>query len=164
MFDLHEAIKILMEATDESEKPEIIKISAIVNLDDLFEALPDVNSKSFDDQTLDEWYSFVATIEGIIDNLCDRVNISTSNNPDSLSEYIDFYVYDKKGNKKNYLIDLRLSSHKSTEAGRRLRKKRAVLINPKYELEAVTVNNKTFNSYHEAIQQVRKILARHSFN
>lgn len=161
MFNLEKAFKILYEMADEEDRPEIIKINVFVKLDDLYESLPSKYDIEFDDNTLDEWYSFVGTVEGIIENFCDVVNISMSNSPNSLSEYIDFYSYDKNGNKKNYLIDLRLSTHPATNASKNVQKRHANKIDANYELEYVTVNKETYHSYHEAIDKIRKILAKH---
>ena len=159
MFDLREAFKVLNELMDEADKPEIIKIEVIVQPVDITEGLPDPSSGKYDEQTLEDWYDFASTVEGIVDNFCDVVNISLSKNPDSLSEYIDFYVYDEEGNRKNYLIDLRLSDHGGTENARQVRKKHAKKIDNTFILRSIIVNNNTVKSYNEAVQKVRKLLA-----
>ena len=161
MFNLNEAIKSLYELADEEDRPEIIEIFVTVKPESLEEGLPDKSGTQFDEQTLEEWYDFAATVEGIIDNYCDVVNISLSKNPDSLSEYIDFYSYDENGNKKNYLIDLRLSNHGATHLARETRKRHAKKIDQNFELESIIVNNETFKSYHDAIVYLRKMLAKH---
>ena len=162
MFDLLEAFKLLNEQLDEAEKPEIISIKVFVEPVELNENIPDTSVRVYDEQTIEEWYDFAATVEGIIDNYCDIVNISLSKQPDSLSEYIDYYVYDENGNQKNYLIDLRLTTHGGTDNGKRLRKKKVSKLSSKYELVSIIVNSETFNSYHQAINAVRKLLAEQS--
>lgn len=162
MFNLHEVFRRLNETVDESDRPEIIKIDVVVQPEELTEGLPSPKDTVYDEQTLEDWYDFAATVEGIIDNYCDTVNISLSKNPNSLSEYIDFYVYDENGDIKNYLINLRLSTHGGTDGGKRLRKKKVQKVSSKYELVSIIVNNQTFRTYHQAINAVRKLLAEHS--
>ena len=151
MFDLLEAFRLLNEQLDEAEKPEIISIKVFVEPVELNENVPDSSVRVYDEQTIEEWYDFAETVEGIIDNFCDVVNISLSKNDTSLSEYIDFYVYDSEGNRKNYLIDLRLSTHGASGDARQKRKRQVKKIDTNYELQSIIVNNKTFNSYNDAI-------------
>lgn len=162
MFDLLEVFRLLNEQLDEAEKPEIISIEVFVEPVELAENIPSSSIQVYDEQTIEEWYDFASTVEGIIDNFCDLVNISLSKNDTSLSEYIDFYVYDSEGNKKNYLIDLRLSTHGATQGARETRKRHVKKIDTNYELHSIIVNDKTFNSYNDAISYVRKLLAEKS--
>lgn len=160
MFDTHEAFKLLNEATKEEDRPTIIHIDVYVE-NELEEALPSGNIEDkYDEQTLEDWYDFASTVEGIIDNFGNVVNISLSKQPNSLSEYIDFYVVDKDGNQKKYLIDLRLSDHKSTPSARQNRKRHVKKIDSNYVLKSVLVNNKQFASYDAAIIHIREILAK----
>ena len=147
--------------TDEITK--LLKIEAIVKpIEDIQEELPSGNQNEiYDEQTLEEWYNFASTVEGIIDNFCDVINVSLSKHADSLSEYIDFYSYDKDGNRKNYLIDLRLSDHRSTYNSRSNRIRKVKRLNTNYELIGVVVNNKTFKTYSDAIKYIRKILTKY---
>lgn len=163
MHDLYEAIRLLNKL--DSKEPEVIKITVIVNKDDsIEERLPSGNKDEvYDDQTLEDWYDFANTIECTIDNFCDIVNMSISKNPNSLSEYIDFYVYDENGNKKDYLVDLRLSDHKATTNARELRKKNAHKLDSNPGFVTVLVNDKQFDSYDQAINYIRSTLARKSF-
>lgn len=156
MFDIHRAFELLNEMVEESNKPEIIRIDVIVESSNKLNE--EETSNKYDEQTLEDWYDFASTIEGIVDNLCDVVNISLSKNPDSLSEYIDFYLLDKDGNRKNYLIDLRLSDHGSTTNARRNRVRKVKKIDDNYELMSIIVKDKSFDSYHKAIEYLRKIL------
>lgn len=147
--------------TDEIIK--LLKIEAIVKpVEDIHEELPSGNQNEiYDEQTLEEWYNFASTVEGIIDNFCDVINVSLSKRVDSLSEYIDFYSYDEDGNRKNYLVDLRLSDHRSTYNSRSNRIRKVKRLNTNYELIGVVVNNKTFKTYSDAIKYIRKILAKY---
>lgn len=164
MFDLHEMYRIMNELAQEFDKPEVIKVNVLVTADSIQENLPSgVKGKKYDDQTIDDWFDFLGTIEGFVDNYCDVVNTSMSKQPDSLSEYIDFYVYDQNGQKKNYLINLRLSDHSSTNAARRTRKRNASKLNTRYKLFSVTVNNRTFKSYSEAENYIRELIFKESF-
>ena len=147
-------------AEDINEYDSIITINTYIPINKIKEELPSGNIEDkYDEQTLEDWYDFVGTIEGIIDNICKVVNISLSRNENSLSEYIDFYVYDKDGNKKNYLIDLRLSDHPSTQGARQTRRRKVKQIDINYILKSAIVNKNTFNSYNEAIFYIRKLIA-----
>lgn len=166
MFDLKEAFKLLDELSSEEDKHEIINIDVCVECADIDEDLPSGNiNDKYDEQTLEEWYDFAANVEGIIDSLGEVVNVSLSKQPDSLSEYIDFYSFDKNGNKKNYLIDLRLSDHAATSNSRRTRKHHVSKLNPTYEMFSIIVNNNSkFKSYSEAINYLRQYLVNKLMN
>ena len=144
---------------EEKKNPHsyVIKVNAYI--DTLDESLPS-GAGNYDEQTLEDWYDFAATVEGIVDNYCDTVNISLIKNPYSLSEYIDFYCFDSAGNKKNVLIDLRLSDHKATSAARKVRNVKASKIDNNYDLVTVIVNDKYFDSYHDALQYIRQLLVK----
>ena len=164
MFNLCEAIEKLYEMDESEGKPERIKITAYICLEQLDESLPHKGDRVIDEQTMEEWYDFASTIEGIIDVFGETINISLSKNPNSLSEYIDFYVYDKDGNKNDYLIDLRLSNHGQTTNAKSVRRKRVAHIDPKYTLESVVVNDSTFYSYQDAERYIRRLIAKHSYS
>ena len=117
-----------------------------------------------DDQALEDWYDFADNVESIIKNFGEIENISMSNNPQSVSEYIDFYTYDKEGNLKDYMIDLRLSNHKSTTNARTNRKSKASKITGKYKLASVVVNDKSYTSYDDALKAVKLLLAKDLMN
>ena len=164
MLTIQEALKLLNEMASEEEKAKVINVDIIVDTN-IDEGLPSGNKdEKYDEQTLEDWYDFASTIEGIIENFSDTVDISLSKNPESLSEYISFYLYDKDGNKKNYLVNLRLSDHPKTSKGRETRKRKVSKIDPNYKLKSVIVNNKQFDSYDDAIKLIRKILANESNN
>ena len=132
----------------------------------IFEGLPtgDLNDQPYDDQTVEDWYTFAAEIEYLIDSLCDTVNISLSKAPCSLSEYIDFYTPDENGNSQKHVINLRLSDHKSTTSAKEVRRKNVINVNPKYKLIGVTVNNRTFKSYYEAFKYVKQLILSEMFH
>lgn len=168
MSIIQEAWDLLNKIVEESsDNKNIIRINAVVECTDkdyIIEKLPSGNRVGeYDEQTLDDWYDFASTVEGIIDNFCEVVHVSSSNNPDSLSEYIDFYSIDEQGTPKDYLVDLRLSDHSPTKNTQPLRKRKASRINPKFVLKTVTVNDKTFKSYDEAIRYIRKMLTKEFF-
>lgn len=157
MFNVYEMYKLLNELDDNSENPQVISIYTTIQLLPS-ELTEDVNKLS--EQEVEEWFDFASTVEGIIDNFGEVVNTSISNRPDSISEYIDFYCYDEDGNKKNYIVDLRLSDHKSTNLARQTRLKRVKRINGDYQLFGITVNDENFDSYDEAIYYLRKYLSK----
>lgn len=164
MSIIQEAWDLLNRMVEESNNANIIKISVLVesvNEGPVLEGLPSGDrADTYDDQTLEDWYDFASTVEGIVDNFCKVVNVSMSHNPDSLSEYIDFYSLDEQGNQKDYLIDLRLSDHPATKNAQTLRKRKVAKINPNFILKSVTVNDKTFKSYDEAIKYIRNMLTK----
>lgn len=99
----------------------------------------------YDEQTLEDWYDFAATVEGIINRKFIVKNISLSKNPNSLSEYIDFYRKDENGDRKEGLVDLRLSSN-------------AKKSDKNYRLVSVVVNEKQFDSYTSALKYINTLL------
>ena len=160
MINLQEIFEKLN--TIDEEELSRIHVEVIVEKNYLNEDKLPSGDKSvkYDEQTLEDWYDFASTVEGIVDNLSDIVNISLSKNPDSLSEYIDFYIYDAEGNRKNYLIDLRLSDHGQTNNARSNRKRKVAKIDSNYILKSIIVNDKIYHSYSQAIQAVRELLAK----
>ena len=162
---IYEAFKFLDSLEKESDRHTIIPIYVYLDNKELYEELPSGNLQDkYSEQTLEEWYDFASTVEGIIESLCEVVNISLSKNLDSLSEYIDFYVLDAQGNRKNYLIDLRLSDHKSNQNVRRTRLRNVTKIDPNHVLTSIIVNNRTFKNYSEAIFYLRTFLAKEILN
>ena len=71
---------------------------------------------------------------------------------------------DKEGNLKDYMIDLRLSNHKSTTNARTNRKSKASKITDKYKLASVVVNDKSYTSYDDALKAVKLLLAKDLMN
>ena len=114
----------------------------------------------YDEQTLEEWYDFASNVEGIIERQFIVKNISLSKQPESLSEYIDFYRKDEDGNQKEGLVDLRLSDHKSTTNSRQNRKNKVKKLDPNYRLVSVIVNERQFNSYEEALKYIEELLGK----
>lgn len=166
MNEIIKAFKILNSMTDEENEHELITINVYVEPEEFNEALPSGNKgDTYDDQTLSEWYDFASTIEDIINSFGVVINISLSNNLNSLSEYIDFYTFDTEGNVKNYLIDLRLSDHKQTTNARRNRLKHVKQLTAgNFKLESIVINqNSRFESYEDAIQYLKTFLAKDLF-
>lgn len=137
-----------------------LKISVNVFVSNDFEegVVSGDKNTEYDEQTLEDWYDFAATIEGIIERQFIVENISISKNPKSLSEYIDFYRQDENGDRKDGLVDLRLSDHGLTTNGRQVRKRRAARIDKNYRLISVVVNDKIFDSYGAAIKHIEGLL------
>lgn len=158
----------------------VLNVQAVIDLDyddvyvgykqdllsGMYEDLPsgDPNDQPYDDQVIDDWYLFAAQVEDMIDTYCDTVNISLSKAPHSLSEYIDFYAPDEHGNRQRQIINMRLSDHAATRNANRVRVKHVKKVNPKYKLISVTVNNKRFNNYYDALEYVRKIIVSEMFH
>ncbi|MDY6431005.1 MAG: hypothetical protein SPL00_04365 [Bacilli bacterium] len=123
---------------------------------DLDEDIVSGNAKEiYDDQTLEDWYDFASNVEGLIDKIGTVMNVSESKQ--SLSQYIDFYVNNKNGDKLEGLIGLRLSDYKSTSNARKLRKKKAQKIDQNYRLVSINVNKKQFDSYEDALSHIEEL-------
>lgn len=161
MFDLYEAFRIMNELFEEENDVHIIQIDVEVD-SQMDESVPSGNiSDKYDDQTLEDWYDFAANVENIVENLCEVVSINTSKNSNSLSEYIDFYVYDKDGNRKKCLIDLRLSDHGATEKAKFIRKRKAKRIDKDTKNMSIIVNEKSrLNTYDKALSELRNYIAK----
>ena len=135
-----------------------IKIDVFVS-NDLEEKIVSGNAEDkYDDQTLADWYDFADNIEGIVRRNYILYNINFSANPESLSEYMDFYRKDEDGNKIDGLINLRLSDHKPTRNAQKIRLRKVNKVDTNYKLVTIIVNEKYFNSYNEALEYVKKIL------
>lgn len=152
-------MEIFEKADIVSEDTEKITVSVVVDKDANEDMLPFGNQSSvFDEQTAEDWYDFGGTIEGIIDSLSDTTDVVFSKNPNCLSEYIIFYVYDENRNKKNYLISLRLSGRgQITNAGNNELRKVSNAA-PDFLSRTVIINDKIYSSYTQAIQAVRRLL------
>ena len=158
----------------------ILNIRAVVDLDyddiypgykqdllsGMYEDLPsgDIHDQPYDDQVIEDWYLFASQVEYMIDCLCDTVNISLSKSPNSLTEYIDFYAPDEHGNRQRQVIDMRLSDHDATRNANKIRVKHVKNVDPKYKLISVTVNNKKFKNYYDALEYVKKIIMSEMFH
>lgn len=152
----------LNEDVDDVEDDDKLRINIeVIVANDVDEDIVSGNVEDkYDDQTLEEWYDFASNIEGIVDRKFIVKNINLSKNIESLSEYIDFYCKDADGNKKEGMIDLRLSDHRSTSNARRLRKKKANNLDPNNKLISVIVNERQFDSYDSALKYVETLLDR----
>lgn len=158
----------------------ILNIRAVVDLDyddiypgykqdllnGIYEDLPsgDIKYQPYDDQVIEDWYTFASQVEYMIDCLCDTVNISLSKSPNSLTEYIDFYAPDEQGNRQHQIIDMRLSDHDATRNASKIHVKHVKNVNPKYKLISVMVNNKKFKDYYDALDYVKKIIMSEMFH
>ena len=136
-----------------------IKVEVLVEPNFVDEKMVSGNIEDkYDDQTLEDWYDFASNVEGMVDRKFIVVNINMSKREDSLSEYIDFYKKDENGDKKEGVIDLRLSDHKSTQSARQNRKRKVSKIDKDYKLVSVIVNDKHFDSYDEALKHIEELL------
>ena len=148
------------ECLHEEKKDDKIKIKIeVIVSNDLDEKIVSGNPEDkYDEQTLEDWYDFASNVEGLIDQKFFVNNISLSKQPESLSEYIDFYRKDEDGNRKEGIVDLRLSDHGATTNARRNRINKIKKIDPNYKLVSVIVNERQFDSYDEALEYVKKLL------
>lgn len=153
---LHE---LLNEKNNTTLDTEVINIEVSLEPDLEEDMLSGIRGDVYDEQSLSEWYDFADNVENIAYNFGEVVEVSMSDVPNSLSEYISFYPYDKDGNLKHYIFNLRISDHPITKDGRDKRKKEIQKFSSKWKVEAVTVNERTFNSYSEALRHIRKLLA-----
>ena len=109
----------------------------------------------YDDQTIEEWNDFVSNVETLIEKQGDITNISHSANKNSLSTYIDFLLNNAV---EPGIIDLRISDHKQTTDARNVRRKHAKKLDPNARFVSIIVNDKTFNSYSDALNYLQKLL------
>lgn len=151
--------ELLNEENKDNIDTEVINIEVKLEPDLDESMLSGIDGDIYDEQSLSEWYDFADNVENIASNFGDVVEVSMSDIPDSLSEYISFYPYDKDGNLKHYIFNLRISDHPINSNGRDRRKKEIQKFSNKWKVEAVTVNNRTFNSYSAALRHIRKLLA-----
>ena len=161
--DILYRLKEFEEVKNESLKEDIgdkahIKVEVIVSNELGEKVVSGKVEDKYDEQTLEDWYDFASNVEGIVDRKFIVTNISLSENPESLSEYIDFYRKDEGGNKKEGLVDLRLSDHASTTNARQVRKNKASRLDPNYRLISVIVNERRFDSYEKALQYIETLL------
>ena len=141
---------------------ESLKEKFNVNIEVFVESIIDEDIVSgnkedkYDDQTIEDWYDFASNVEGLIEKNGAIVNIFE--NKQSLSQHIDFYVKNGKGNYLSGLIDLRLSGHKSITNARKLRKRKDQKHDPNFSLVSVIVNKKQFDSYEDALVYIDNLL------
>lgn len=150
----------LLENSNEYDQK--IFITAEITLYDIDGAVVSGIS-NYDDNTLDEWYNFESDVEYLIGSIGEINSINSSDQLNSLSEYIDFQCYDTSGNLKNCLINLRLSDHQPTHASKRTRNNRLSKLTMNYKKLNVTVNSKVFDSYDEALKYVQILLGKEVF-
>lgn len=111
----------------------------------------------YDDQTIEEWNDFVSSVEALIEKQGRITKTSRSASKDSLSTYIDFKVIKNKVEQEG-TIDLRVSDYKQTSAARRARKRHAQKLDLNVRFISIIVNNRTFNSYSDALDYLQKLL------
>ena len=161
-FDINEFEKDIQDEVDEAFGEEDTEnkfkiyinayIDGIVNED----YLPSGTFEDkYDDQTIEEWNDFVNNVETLIEKQGDITNISHSANKNSLSTYIDFLLNNAV---EPGIIDLRISDHKQTTDARNIRRKHAKKLDPNARFLSIIVNDKTFNSYSDALNYLQKLL------
>lgn len=95
----------------ENENKEVITIVAHVE-QDLIEDVPSGKMTStFSPQVMKDWNNFVNKVKKFIASKGKIIKHSKSPAKYGLAEYIDFYITDKNGVRKNGIIDLRISDH-----------------------------------------------------
>ena len=141
--------------------PFAIKIEVFVRNDLSGKPVPERVEDQYDEQTLEDWYDFAANVEGIIDRNGVVTNISLCKNSPNLSEHLAFYRKDEKDNRKDGVVDLRLSDQSSeTDAPHNME-----ITNQSHNdrLVSIVVNERSFDSYESALQTIEALLCSDEF-
>lgn len=153
--------KAIHRILNEDEK-NYIQVNVYISPTIIEKVVSGDENEVYDDQTLEEWYDFVDNAEGIIERMGDVVEISSSDNPKSLSEYISFYTFDEFGLTKPGILNIRLSDHPQTRAAKKTRKRHISKLDKQYKLISIIINGSEkadFNSYDDALRYIRDYLA-----
>lgn len=123
-----------------------------------------------DEQAMSQWNNFIDNVLATLDYYdFDVVDNHKSNYEGSASYYISFYPTDSKGQIiSKYLINFRISDHfipnlnkKSTRYYRNFAQKNSRTEGKqRWKLEALIVNDKTFDSYDDALDYLDTIFSR----
>lgn len=161
MFDLYEALEALSKADIDNKLVLNINVQ-IENY--LYEDLPTGEKNAqYDDQVIEDWNNFIGNIEEIIEieKGYSLEDVFTSSRGNKLSTYFNFLL----PNNQECIINLRVSDHaskSSTKTNRRAHVRDYIkehgLLN--YKLYGITVNDKMYNSYDEALDAVRELISK----
>lgn len=157
MQNISEILKEFLE----NENKEIITINAYVE-QDLYEEVPSGKMTSkFSPQVIKDWNKFVNKVKKFISSKGKIVKHTKSNAKYGLSEYIDFYIIDKNGIRKDGLIDLRISEHNPTSRGTNARQVNKNSIDTDNVDLDITISKGThtkYNTYDEAFAFIQSYI------
>lgn len=162
MFDLYEALEALSKV-DANDNKLVLNINVQIE-NYLNEGLPSgERNANYDDQVIEDWNNFIGNIEEIIEveNGYSLEDIFSSNKGNKLSTYFNFLL----PNNQECIINLRVSDHASSGYIKANRKshvqdyiKEHGLLN--YKLYGVTVNDKLYTSYDDALNAIRDLISK----
>ena len=123
-----------------------------------------------DEQAMAQWNNFIDNVLATLDYYdFDVVDNHKSNHEGSASYYISFYPIDSKGQTiSKYLINFRISDHfvpnlnkKSTGYYRKLAQKNSRTEGKqRWKLESLIVNDRTFESYDDALDYLDSVFSK----
>lgn len=163
MFDLYEALEELAKLDND------LVVNINVQIENyLDEDLPSgEKNANYDDQVIEDWNNFIGNIEEIIEeeNGYSLEDVFTSNKGNKLSTYFNFLL----PNNKNCIINLRVSDHAGSGHINVNRKQHVKDYIKKhgtanYKLYGITVNDKLYDSYNEALDAIRKLISKSSLH
>lgn len=160
MFDLYEAL----EALSKEDIDNKLVLNVNVQIENyLYEDLPSgEKNANYDDQVIEDWNNFIGNIEEIIEeeNNYSLEDVFSSSKGNKLSTYFNFLL----PNNQECIINLRVSDHAGTGHINTNRKrhvqdyiKKHGLLN--YKLYGITVNDKLYNSYDDALDAIRNLVS-----
>lgn len=132
--------------------------------------VPIHKGRQLDEQAMAQWNNFIDNVLATLDYYdFDVVDNHKSNHESSASYYISFYPTDSKGKTiSKYLINFRISDHfipnlnkKSTGYYRKLAQNNSRTEGKqRWKLEALIVNDRTFESYDDALDYLDTIFSK----
>lgn len=161
MFDLYEALEALSK--EDADNKLVLNVNVQIE-NYLYEDLPSgEKNANYDDQVIEDWSNFIGNIEEIIEeeNNYSLEDVFSSNKGNKLSTYFNFLL----PNNRECIINLRVSDHAGAGHINTNRKRHVQdyiknhgLLN--YKLYGITVNDKLYNSYDDALDAIRNLLSR----
>lgn len=162
MFDLYEALTELSKI-DPGDK-FMINVNICIERY-IFEDLPSGEKDAvYDEPTLDEWSSFIENVAEIIETE-NGYKIEDSFVSDKGNKLSTYYYFTLPTNKEG-IVNLRVSDHPtgsspSIKTNRRNHVKNYIKQHglKNYKLYGITVNNKTYDSYDDALEAIRNLIS-----
>jgi hypothetical protein len=161
MFDLYEALTELSK-TNPGDK-FMINVNVCIERY-MYEDLPSGEKNAvYDEPTLDEWNSFIENVAEIIETE-NGYKIEDSFVSDKGNKLSTYYYFTLPTNKE-CIVNLRVSDHSSALSSIKTNRRNHVKNYIKqhglknYKLYGITVNNKTYDSYDDALEAIRNLIS-----
>ena len=112
----------------------------------------------YDEQTIEEWKDFVTSIEALIENNGEIINVYHNSYHDSLSTSIDFYLVAGEI-KQNETLNLRVSDQPQTSNLSITKRKLVQELNSNERFLSITINKENnFSFYIDALNYLKKLM------